>query len=84
MDEELKQYLEGMQTQLEGMQIRFDDMQARLMQQINDGNELIINRLSSLEVDFGNTKEFLVGDALVASRRWLDLEARVSKLERRE
>jgi hypothetical protein len=70
MDEELKRYL--------------DDMQARLMQQINDGNELIINRLSSLEKDFANTKYFLVGDALVASRRWLDLEARVSKLERRE
>lgn len=70
MDEELKQYL--------------DEMQARLMQQINDGNELVINRLSSLEKDFTNTKDFLVGDALVASRRWVDLEARVSKLERRE
>ena len=55
MDDELKRYL--------------DEMQARLMQQINDGNELIINRLSSLEKDFANTKEFLVGDALVASRR---------------
>lgn len=70
MDEELKQYL--------------DEMQARLMQQINDGNELVINRLSSLEKDFANPKDFLVGDAPVASRRWLDLEARVSKLERRE
>lgn len=70
MDEELKRYL--------------DEMQARLMQQMNDGHELILNRLSSLEKDFANTKDFLVGDALVASRRWLDLEARVSKLERRE
>ena len=54
-----------------------------MMQQINNGHERILNRLSALEKDFMNTKDFLVGDSLVASRRWLDLEARVSKLERK-
>ncbi|HSU04521.1 MAG TPA: hypothetical protein VLI93_03025 [Acetobacteraceae bacterium] len=53
-----------------------------MMAKINDGHEAILNRITSLERDFQNTKEFLVGDALVASRRWLDLEARVTKLER--
>jgi hypothetical protein len=70
MDDELKRYLDAMQT--------------RLMQQINDGQERILNRLSTLERDFVNTKDFLVGDSLVASRRWFDLEARVTKLERKE
>ncbi len=70
MDDELKHYL--------------DAMQARLMQQINNGHERILDRLSALEKDFMNTKDFLIGDSLVASRRWLDLEARVSKLERKE
>ncbi|HME26393.1 MAG TPA: hypothetical protein VKI44_34560 [Acetobacteraceae bacterium] len=70
MDDELKRYLDTMQT--------------RLMQQINDGHERILDRFSTLEKDFMNTKDFIVGDSLVASRRWLDLEARVSKLERKE
>ena len=70
MDDELKRYLDTMQT--------------RLMQQINDGHESILDRFSTLEKDFMNTKDFIVGDSLVASRRWLDLEARVSKLERTE
>jgi hypothetical protein len=70
MDDELKRYL--------------DAMQARIMQQINDVQERILNRLTTLEKDFLNTRDFLVSDSLVASRRWLDLEARVSKLERKE
>ena len=70
MDDELKRYLDTMQT--------------RLMQQINDGHERILDRFSTLEKDFMNTKDFIVGDSLVASRRWLDLEGRVSKLERKE
>ena len=70
MDDELKRYLDAMQT--------------RLMEQFNDGHERILDRLSTLENDFMNTKDFLVGDSLVASRRWLDLEARVSKLERKQ
>jgi hypothetical protein len=59
---------------------RFDE----LRQQINDMAERILNRLGSLETDFTNTKGFLVGDALVAGRRWLDLEARVTALESRK
>ncbi len=67
MDEEAKRYL--------------DAMEARLTARINDYSERMLNRLASLEQDFQNTKGFLVGDALVGSRRWLDLEARVTKLE---
>jgi hypothetical protein len=55
-----------------------------MIQQINNGHERILDRLSTLEKDFMNTKDFLVGDSLVASRRWLDREARVSKLERKQ
>ena len=69
MDEELKRYL--------------DDLRADLMNQINDGSERVLNRLGSLEKDFTNTKDFLISDALVSGRRWLDLEDRVSKLEQK-
>lgn len=53
----------------------------RLMARFNNSEERILNRLSSIERDFQNTKNFLVGDALVSGGRWLDLEARVTKLE---
>ncbi|MBV9251822.1 MAG: hypothetical protein JO227_21595 [Acetobacteraceae bacterium] len=69
MDEELRAYL--------------DSLRADLVGRINAGNARILDRLTALERDFANTKEFLVGDALVASRRWLDLEARVRELEQR-
>jgi hypothetical protein len=52
-----------------------------MMQKMNGGHERILDRLSTLEKDFRDTKDFLVSDSLVASRRRLDLEARVSKLE---
>ena len=67
MDEETKRF--------------FDAMEARLTARLNDNSERILNRLASLERDLENTKSFLVGDALIGSRRWLDLDARVTKLE---
>jgi hypothetical protein len=68
MDDETRAYLDAMQTVL--------------LTKINDGHERILNRLASLERDFENTKGFLIGDALVAGRRWLDTDARVTKIER--
>jgi hypothetical protein len=59
-------------------------METRLMARLNNSEERIVNRLASVERDFQNTKEFLVGDALVSGRRWLDLEARVTDLEGRK
>jgi hypothetical protein len=81
MDDELKRYLDAMQSHLTE---QMDALETRLMQKINNGHERILDRLATLEKDFMNTKDFLVGDSLVASRRWFDLEARVSKLERKE
>ena len=49
--------------------------------EFNDAQERLLNRLASLEQDFQNTKGFLVGDAIVSGRRWLDLDARVNRLE---
>jgi hypothetical protein len=63
MDEELRNYLDGM------------------MVRINDQFEHVLDRLGSLERDFVNTKEFLVGDALISGRRWFDSENRITKLE---
>jgi hypothetical protein len=59
-----------------------DDEFRRLVAQVNTKLEQILNRLTGLEQDFQNTKGFLVGDAVVSSRRWLDLDERVSRLER--
>ena len=50
--------------------------------EFNDAQERLLNRLASLEQDFQNTKGFLVGDAIVSGRRWLDIEERVNRLER--
>ena len=52
-----------------------------MMAQINGQFERVLNRLTAVERDFQNTKNFLVGDALVSGGRWLDLEARVAKPE---
>ena len=41
----------------------------------------MLDRVGALERDFQNTKEFLVGDALVSGRRWMDAETRLTKLE---
>ena len=51
--------------------------------EFNDAQERLLNRLAALEQDFQNTKGFLIGDALVSGRRWLDLDERVSRLERK-
>jgi len=53
-----------------------------MLVKINDGQERLLNRMASLEQDFINTKGFLVGDAIVSGRRWLDLDERVGRLER--
>ena len=70
MDEEMRRYLEA--------------MEGCLMMRLNNSEERILNRLDALERDFTNTKGFLVGDSLTSGRRWFDLEARVTKLERGE
>jgi hypothetical protein len=70
MDEEMRRYLEA--------------MEGRLMARLNNSEERVLNRLDALERNSTNTKGFLVGDALTNGRRWLDTEARVSKLERGE
>jgi hypothetical protein len=56
----------------EELRAYLDSMTARM----NDQHERLLNRLTGIERDF-----LLVGDALVSGRRWLDLEARVTKLE---
>jgi hypothetical protein len=58
-----------------------DEEFRRFVAQINDKLERILNRMTSLEGDFQNTKGFLVNDAAIGGRRWLDLEDRVTKLE---
>lgn len=55
--------------------------QARLMEQVNDRTERVLNRQSNLEHEFQHAKDFLVSDALVAGRRWLDMDARLTRLE---
>jgi hypothetical protein len=70
MDDELRAHLEA--------------MEGRIMAKINDGQERIVNRLSALERDFTNTKGFLVEDSIVSSRRWLDMDDRMTKIERGE
>lgn len=63
-----------------------DELRAYLdamRQEFNDAQERLINRFAALEQDFQNTKGFLIGDALVSGRRWLDLDERVSCLERK-
>ena len=53
-----------------------------MRKEFNDAQERVLNRLAALEQDFQNTKGFLIGDALVTGRRWLDLDERVARLER--
>ncbi len=50
--------------------------------EFNDAQERLLNRMASLEQHFQNTKGFLVGDAIVSGRRWLDLDERANRLER--
>lgn len=62
-----------------------EDLRAYLdamRKEFNDAHEKLLNRLASLEGDFQNVRGFLLNDAAVSSRRWLDLENRLSRLER--
>ena len=63
-----------------------DELRAYLdamRREFNDAQEHLLNRLAALGQDFQNTKGFLIGDALVSGRRWLDLDERVSRFERK-
>jgi hypothetical protein len=53
-----------------------------MRKEINDNQERLLNRIAALEQDFQNTKGFLIGDALIAGRRWLDGDEPVIRLER--
>ena len=53
-----------------------------MRREINNGQERLLNRLASLKQDFQNTEGFLINDAIVSGRRWLDLDERVARLER--
>ena len=53
-----------------------------MRRELNDAQERLLNRLTSLEHEFQNAKGFLVGDAVISSRRWLNLDERVTRLER--
>ena len=57
-------------------------MEERLVARMNDQHERLINDLTLLREDFTNTKDFLMRDAAVRSRQWLDLETCVTKVER--
>ena len=47
------------------------------------GTEPDLAMLARQQRQIQNTKGFLVTDALVSSRHWLDLEARVANLEKK-
>ncbi len=96
MDEELRSYLQAMEARLtagvdawgnrlESEQIKLrselNAIDARLMARLNNSEERILNKLASMEADASNTKGFLLNDAAIATRRWFDLEIRVTKLE---
>ena len=76
IDDELKAYLDASFAALRG-----EVTDAR--REFNDAQEKILNRLNGLEGDFQNIKGFLINDAAVSSKRWFELEQRVSDLERR-
>ena len=71
----------AMEGRIEAMEGRIEAMEGRLVARMNDQHELILNRLTSLEADFQNTKAFLIEDAIISSRRSTDHEARISRLE---
>lgn len=60
---------------------RIEAGQQTMLAQLNDKMERILNRITSVESDFSNTRSFLLGDAAISGRRWLDLDARVTKIE---
>jgi len=61
-----------------------DELKAYLdemRREINDGQERRLNRLASLEQVLMNTKGFLVGDAIISGRRWLDVDECAGRVE---
>jgi len=89
MDEELRAYLGTMQLQLGTMQTQLDTMQTktdaqyeRLVGRINDVGEHLLDKMTALERNFQRTKEFLLEDSVAAGRRLLDMDQRVTRLER--
>lgn len=92
VDGDLQNYLVAMESRiiagqkaladrLDAVEARLDAVESRLMARLNNSEERILNRLEAMESDAQNTKGFLLNDAAIASRRWLDLERRVTKLE---
>ena len=77
MDPELLRYLEGMEGRLMAME-------GRLVARMNDQHEQLLDRLTALEADFLNTKGFLIEDAIVSGRRNAQMEARLTRLERKQ
>lgn len=51
------------------------------MEWINGQIERVLNRQTNLEHEFQHAKDFRVGDALVAGRGWLDMDARLTRRE---
>ncbi len=66
---------------LNGLRAELNAVNDRLMARLNNSEERILNRLATMEDDASNTKGFLLNDAVIASRRWLDLETRGTRLE---
>jgi hypothetical protein len=79
MDEELRRYLSEMEERMIG---RIDARLGALLARMNDQHERLINDLNGVRRDFTDTKDFLLRDSATGTRRWLDLEERVNRLER--
>jgi hypothetical protein len=76
--------LNATRGELNATRSELNAIDGRLMARLNNSEERILNRLAAMEGDALNTKGFLLNDAVIAGRRWFDLEARVTKLEDRK
>jgi hypothetical protein len=74
--------LDTMQTKLDTMQTKTDAQYERLVGRINDVGEHLLDKMTALERNFQRTKEFLLEDSIAAGRRLLDMDQRVTRLER--
>lgn len=59
------------------------EMEARLMARINNQFERLLNEVTALRADFQHTKGFLLEDAIVMGRRALNIEDRLTQLEKK-
>ena len=93
MDDETRRYLEAMEKRLSdsiaavhdrigAVYAALGETRSELVALMNNQYERLINDVGSMRRDFTTTKGFLREDAATRSRQWLDLEERVSKLER--